>query len=88
MFELWGGRELANADKSEQGDGGGLAVSGHPFSVVTVRKDGIYRSFRSLLTVLHRAVQQRPINQYLAISFNIRLADSLIDFFGRFKIVD
>ena len=41
-------------DKSEQGEGGGLAVSGHPFqSGLSTREEGIQRSFYLQLPVLN-----------------------------------
>ena len=42
-----------NVDKSGQGKGGGLAVSGHPFQCgLCNREEGIYRSFHRHLLVL------------------------------------
>ena len=42
----------SNADKSRQGDGGGFAVSGHPFHRGLCKREGIFRSFYHHLPVL------------------------------------
>ena len=47
-----------NADKSGQGKGGGLAVSGNPFqNGVCKREEGIYMSFYDHLPVLKKSGQ-------------------------------
>ena len=44
MSTPWGKEEICNnADKSGQGEGGGVAVSGHPMSVVTVREKTAFK---------------------------------------------
>ena len=54
MSALWGRQGVSsNADKSGQGEGRSLAVSGHPFQCSLWKKEeGIERSFYNHLPVL------------------------------------